>query len=48
MLLRGFSLRNWGLVYASLVVMVVLAIVADLLLVLAGGCSHPWSAAQAA
>jgi len=47
-MLRGFSLRNWGLVYASLVVMVVLAIVADLLLVLAGRLLTPVVAAQAA
>jgi len=42
-MLRGFSLRNWGLVYTSLVVMVALAIVADLLLVLVGRLLTPWS-----
>ncbi len=41
-LLRGFSLRNWGLVYASLVVMVTLAIAADLALVVAGRAMTPW------
>jgi osmoprotectant transport system permease protein len=42
-MLRGFNLRNWGLVYASLVVMVVLAIAADLGLVLAGRLLTPWA-----
>ncbi len=41
-LLRGFSLRNWELVYASLVVMVGLAVAADLALVLAGRLMTPW------
>lgn len=47
-MLRGFSLRNWGLVYASLVVMVGLAIAADLLLVLAGRLLTPWTRRRAA
>jgi osmoprotectant transport system permease protein len=42
-LLRGFNLRNWGLVYASLIAMVALAIAADLGLVLAGRLLTPWS-----
>lgn len=42
-LLRGFSLRNWGLVYAALIVMIGLAIAADLLLVLGGRVLTPWS-----
>ena len=42
-MLRGFNLRNWGLVYASLIVMVGLAIAADLGLVLAGRLVTPWS-----
>lgn len=42
-LLRGFSLSNWGLVYGALVVMVGLAIVADLVLVLAGRLMTPWA-----
>ncbi len=41
-LLRGFSLSNWELVYASLVVMVGLAIAVDLALVLAGRLMTPW------
>jgi osmoprotectant transport system permease protein len=47
-MLRGFSLRNWDLVYASLVVMVALAISADLLLVLAGRLLTPWTRRRAA
>ena len=47
-MLRGFSLRNWDLVYASLVVMVGLAIAADLLLVLAGRLLTPWTRRRAA
>ncbi|OGO57814.1 MAG: hypothetical protein A2V85_11275 [Chloroflexi bacterium RBG_16_72_14] len=47
-MLRGFSLRNWALVYASLVVMVGLAIAADLLLVLAGRLLTPWTRRRAA
>jgi osmoprotectant transport system permease protein len=42
-LLRGFSLRNWGLVYASLAVMVALAIGADVLLAGLGRLLTPWS-----
>lgn len=42
-LLRGFALRNWDLVYASLAVMVALAIGADVLLVGLGRLLTPWS-----
>jgi osmoprotectant transport system permease protein len=41
-LLRGFSLRHWDLVYGALVVMVGLAIAADLVIVLAGRLLTPW------
>ena len=41
-LLRGFSLRHWDLVYGALVLMVALAIAADLALVLAGRLLTPW------
>jgi len=41
-LLRGFSLRNWDLVYASLFMMIGLAVAADLILVLAGRLMTPW------
>jgi osmoprotectant transport system permease protein len=41
-LLRGFTLRHWDLVYAALVVMVALAVVADLLLVGLGRLLTPW------
>jgi osmoprotectant transport system permease protein len=41
-LLRGFTLRHWDLVYGALVAMVALAIVADLVLVGAGRLITPW------
>ncbi len=41
-LLRGFSLRHWDLVYAALIAMVALAVVADLLLVGLGRLLTPW------
>jgi len=41
-LLRGFSLRHWDLVYGALVVIVALAVLADLALVLAGRVLTPW------
>jgi osmoprotectant transport system permease protein len=41
-LLRGFSLRHWDLVYGALVVMIALAVAADLLLVLLGRLLTPW------
>jgi osmoprotectant transport system permease protein len=43
-LLRGFSLRNWGLVYASLALMVVLAVAADVGLAWLGRRLTPWAA----
>jgi osmoprotectant transport system permease protein len=46
-LLRGFTLRNWDLVYASLVVMVALAILADGALVLVGRLLTPWARLEA-
>jgi osmoprotectant transport system permease protein len=42
-MLRGFNLRNWGLVYAALVVMVLLAVGADVLLSLMGRVLTPWA-----
>jgi osmoprotectant transport system permease protein len=42
-LLRGFNLRNWGLVYAALIVMIVLAVAADVLLSLTGRVLTPWA-----
>ena len=42
-LLRGFRLQQWPLVYAALVAMVVLAIAADGLLALVGRLVTPWS-----
>lgn len=42
-LLRGFTLRNWQLVYASLAAMVALAFLADLALVALGRALTPWS-----
>jgi osmoprotectant transport system permease protein len=41
-MLRGFSLRNWSLVYGALVVMVVLAVAADVGLSLLGRALTPW------
>jgi osmoprotectant transport system permease protein len=41
-LLRGFNLRHWDLVYGALVAMIGLAIVADLVLVGAGRLLTPW------
>jgi osmoprotectant transport system permease protein len=46
-MLRGFSLRNWELVYASLAVMVALAIVADLALAGLGRAVTPWARRRA-
>jgi osmoprotectant transport system permease protein len=46
-MLRGFSLRNWGLVYASLLVMVGLAVAADLGLAGLGRALTPWSRRRA-
>lgn len=42
-LLRGFNLRNWGIVYAALIVMIVLAIVADGGLGFIGRLLTPWA-----
>jgi osmoprotectant transport system permease protein len=42
-LLRGFNIRNWGLVYAALIMMIALAIVADVGLALSGRLLTPWS-----
>ncbi len=44
-LLRGFTLNNWELVYASLFVMIGLAVAADLVLVLVGRLMTPWQRA---
>ncbi len=44
-LLRGFTLRHWDLVYGALIVMIALAILADLVLVLAGRALTPWQRA---
>lgn len=41
-LLRGFTLRHWDLVYGALMAMILLAIVADLLLVGLGRLLTPW------
>lgn len=41
-LLRGFTLRHWDLVYGALVAMMLLAVVADLLLVGLGRLLTPW------
>jgi osmoprotectant transport system permease protein len=46
-MLRGFSLRHWDLVYASLVLMVALAIVADLVLAGLGRAVTPWAGRRA-
>lgn len=42
-MLRGFNLRNWGLVYAALIVMVLLAVVADFGLATLGRVLTPWA-----
>jgi osmoprotectant transport system permease protein len=42
-LLRGFNVRNWGIVYAALIAMILLAIVADVGLALTGRVLTPWS-----
>jgi osmoprotectant transport system permease protein len=42
-LLRGFNIRNWGIVYAALILMIGLAIVADVGLSLTGRLLTPWS-----
>ncbi len=42
-LLRGFNLRNWGIVYASLLVMIGLAVFADVGLGFVGRVLTPWS-----
>ncbi len=44
-LLRGFNLQHWDLVYGALVTMIVLAVVADLLLVGLGRLLTPWQRA---
>jgi osmoprotectant transport system permease protein len=41
-LLRGFTLRHWDLVYGALAAMIALAIVVDLVLVGAGRLLTPW------
>lgn len=41
-LLRGFTLRHWDLVYGALVAMILLAVVADLALVGLGRLLTPW------
>jgi osmoprotectant transport system permease protein len=46
-MLRGFSLRNWDLVYSSLALMVALAIVADLALTGLGRAVTPWTQRRA-
>ncbi len=46
-MLRGFSLRNWDLVYASLALMVALAIMADLALAGLGRAVTPWAQRRA-
>jgi osmoprotectant transport system permease protein len=46
-MLRGFSLRNWELVYASLLGMIALAIVADLALAGLGRAVTPWAQRRA-
>jgi len=46
-MLRGFSLRHWDLVYASLALMVALAVVADLGLAGLGRAVAPWARRRA-
>lgn len=46
-MLRGFSMRHWDLVYASLAAMVALAIVADLGLAGLGRAVTPWARRRA-
>ena len=42
-LLRGFNIRSWGIVYAALILMIGLAIIADVGLSLTGRLLTPWS-----
>jgi osmoprotectant transport system permease protein len=45
-MLRGFNFRNWTAVYAAALITLVLAVVFDLLLVVAGRLLTPWARAD--